>query len=363
VMTLNDLPTPALVIDATIVRRNLDRFAEYSRRHNLAIRPHTKTHKSRKLAAMQLESGCRGLTVAKVGEAEVMADVCDDLFLAYPALDSARTARIAKLAATKTVRVGIDSREAAQALGGAARSAGTKIGILVDFDVGLGRTGVQSPDATWRLAELVLQTDGLRLDGLMCYPGHIWNSSAEQVAPLREVAARLEVALGLWKQHGVEANIVSGGSTPTALQSHLVPQYTEIRPGTYIFNDLNTVRGGWASLDDCAARIVCTVISNAVPGQVVIDAGSKTLTSDRCVPAPDSGHGHLVEFPQAVVTKLSEEHGQVDVRNCDRPPQLGQRVTVIPNHICPCLNLQDAAWWLEDERLEPLPIDARGKLS
>ena len=163
---------------------------------------------------------------------------------------------------------------------------------------------------------------------------------------------------------GLQARIVSGGSTPTAFQSHLVPEYTEIRPGTYIYNDMNTVRGGYCRLDDCAARIVCTVVSTAVPGQVVIDAGSKTLTSDRCSPAPDSGHGYVVEYPEAVITRLSEEHGQIDIRACSQRPQIGERVTVIPNHICPCVNLQDARLVARRRQgeLRELPIDARGRL-
>jgi D-serine deaminase-like pyridoxal phosphate-dependent protein len=177
------------------------------------------------------------------------------------------------------------------------------------------------------------------------------------------VSAKLAEALDLWKSHGEQAKIVSGGSTPTAYQSHLVSEYTEIRPGTYIYNDMNTVRGGWCKLEDCAARIVCTVVSSAVPNQVVIDAGSKTLTSDRCIPAPDSGHGYIVEYPQATITKLSEEHGQVDIRGCERTPKLGERITIIPNHICPCINLQDNVWWLECDECEPLPVEARGKLS
>jgi D-serine deaminase-like pyridoxal phosphate-dependent protein len=312
---------------------------------------------------MQLEAGCRGLAVAKVGEAEVMANVCDDLLLAYPALDSARTTRIAKLAASKTVRVGVDSSEATLAIASAARSAETTVGILVDLDVGLGRTGVQSTEAAWAIAETVLKTDGVRLDGLMCYPGHIWKPAAEQSSALQEVANRVEKALSLWKQHGVEALIVSGGSTPTALQSHLVPQLTEIRPGTYVYNDMSTVRGGFCSLNDCAARVISTIVSTAVPGQVVIDAGSKTLTSDRCIPAPESGYGYLVDYPDAMITKLSEEHGQIDIRNCQHALKLGERVTVIPNHICPCINLQDTVWWLEDGGLSRLPIDARGKTS
>lgn len=362
-MNIHDLSTPALTIDAGVTQRNLTRLADYARKHNLAVRPHTKTHKSRKMAALQLASGCKGLTAAKVGEAEVMAQSCEDILLAYPAIDTARTDRIARLAATKKVRVAVDSAQGLEALASAARRADTVLGILVDLDVGLGRTGVQSPEAAWELADRVLQTSGVRLDGLFCYPGHIWHPAAEQEPALMAVAKKLEAALAIWRRHGVVAEIVSGGSTPTAYQSHMVPQFTEIRPGTYIYNDMNTVRGGWVTLDDCAARIICTVVSNAVPGQVVIDAGSKTLTSDRCIPAPESGHGYIIEYPQATITKLSEEHGQVDIRNCTRAPALGERLTIIPNHICPCVNLQDSVWWSEDGSVTKLTVDARGMLS
>ncbi|MBM4058474.1 MAG: D-TA family PLP-dependent enzyme, partial [Planctomycetes bacterium] len=100
-----------------------------------------------------------------------------------------------------------------------------------------------------------------------------------------------------------------------------------------------------------------------VAGQVVLDAGSKTLTSDPCGPAPQSGHGHVLEYPDAVITRLTEEHGQVDVSRCAHRPRVGERVTVIPNHVCPCVNLQDVVWWHEDDALVPLPVDARGRLS
>ncbi len=142
-----------------------------------------------------------------------------------------------------------------------------------------------------------------------------------------------------------------------------MPQLTEIRPGTYVFHDMNSVGGGAFSLEDCAARIVCTVVSNAVPGQVVLDAGTKTLTSDLSIYARDSKHGHLVEYPLAKIAKLTEEHAQVDVSACDRHPRLGERVTVIPNHICPCVNLQDAAWWIDSGAPpERLAVEARGKI-
>ncbi len=365
--TPDRIPTPYLQIDAAVMRKNVKRLAAYAAAHSLRVRPHTKTHKSRQLARLQLEAGAAGLTVAKVGEADVMASLTDDLLLAYSALDPERCTRAAELAREKTLRIAIDSKLAAENLNAAAQSvggAGSRIGILVDLDVGLGRTGVQSPQAALELAQHVARARHLRLDGIMCYPGHVGVPRDQQLEPLGKIAARLAETIELWRRSGLQAAIVSGGSTPTAYQSHHMPQLTEIRPGTYIFNDMNCVRGAFCELSDCAARIVCTVISNAVPGQVVLDGGSKTFTSDHCGPAPDSGHGHIVEYPGAKITKLTEEHGQTDITRCSRAPALGERVTVIPNHICPCVNLQDRVWLRhENGELEPLPVDARGKLS
>jgi D-serine deaminase-like pyridoxal phosphate-dependent protein len=352
-----------MVVDARTVLRNVERLAAYSQQHELDIRPHTKTHKSRQLATLQMEAGAVGLTAAKVGEAELMAEAADDVLLAYPAIDPPRTQRVARLAAHTTLRVAVDSRLGARSLAEAANRAKSTIGILVDLDVGMGRTGLQTPSEALKLAQFVDATPGVRLDGLFCYPGHIFGPAEEQTDALVAVSDKLAETLNLWEDHGLQARIVSGGSTPTAYQSHLVAEYTEIRPGTYIYNDMNTVRGGFCTLDDCAARTISTVVSTAVPGQVVIDAGSKTLTMDRCVPAPDSGHGYILEYPEAVIKRLSEEHAQVDVRACPRPPELGERVTVIPNHICPCVNLQDAIWWRDAEgQLIELAIDARGLL-
>ena len=358
-----DLPTPSLVIDAGKVRRNLKRLADYAASHKLRVRPHTKTHKSVRLARMQVDAGAKGLTVAKAGEAAVMADVCDDIFVAYPTADARRSAALAELAGGHTIRVGLDSAAAADALSAAASARGTTIGVLVDLDVGLHRTGVQSPEAALELARYVDAAKGLRLDGIMLYPGHIGRKPAEQLDLLHAVEATVAETIALWKKAGLDTTIVSGGSTPTMFQSHLVLSVTEIRPGTYIFNDMNTVHGGYVTLDDCAATIVCTVVSDAVPNQVVIDAGSKTLTSDRCGPAPDSGHGYVVEFPQAKIVKLNEEHGYVDVSACNRLPKVGEQVTVIPNHICPCVNLQDNVWWQEGgESPTAIRVDARGKV-
>ena len=358
------LSTPSLVIDLPRVRRNVTRLASYVETHGLRLRPHTKTHNSKKMGMLQLEAGAKGLTAAKVGEAEQFASIENDILVAYPAFDPARATRLALLGRDRTIRVAVDSAEGVNRLAEVAHSAGAVLGILVDLDVGLHRTGVASPQDALGLARHVALTKGVRLDGLFCYPGHIWGTPESQASRLAAVNALLGETIDLWANDGLNAEIVSGGSTPTAYRSHLCQRLTEIRPGTYIFNDRNTVDGGYCEWDDCAARMLCTVVSTAVSGQVVIDAGAKTLAADRCIPNLESGNGFIPEYPQARITALSEEHGQVDVSRCERQPKLGERLTVIPNHICPCVNLHDGFWCI-DSGAEPerWPVDTRGMLT
>jgi D-serine deaminase-like pyridoxal phosphate-dependent protein len=317
------------------------------------------------MARKQVASGSEGLTVAKVGEARVMAQASNDIFMAYPGLDPTRTAALAELAKTKTVRVGIDSAYAVKALAAAAVAAGSTIGVLVDVDIGFHRTGVQTPQESLALAQLISTSKGLRLDGIMYYPGHAWLQGEPLAQEMARIQAAVKTVVDLWAQHGLKAPIVSGGSTPTMMASHLAPVTTEIRPGTYIYNDKNTLAGGYCKLEDCAAHIICTVVSNAVPGKCVIDGGTKTFTSDRLATDPNNGgFGLIVEYPDAKIVRFSEEHGEVDLSQCAQKPQLGERVHVIPNHICPCVNLQDSAWIkLPDGTIEPLKIEARGQLS
>jgi D-serine deaminase-like pyridoxal phosphate-dependent protein len=360
-----DIPTPTLVIDKAVALRNIKKLADYSKKHNLGVRPHTKTHKSIFFAKEQVKAGAVGLTVAKVGEAEVMANACNDLLLAYPALDPFRTGRIADLAKTHTMRVGLDSAYAADAIAAAAVAAGSTVGILVDLDLGFHRTGVQNPAEALALAQHISKTKGLRFDGVMFFPGNLWGDEPKMIQDLAALSVNLDEILLTFRKHGLEAKIVSGGSTPTAWLSHHVAALTETRPGTYIYNDRNCITVNVATIDDCAARIIATVVSNAVPGKVVLDCGTKTLTSDRLILDPNTaGHGYIVEYPKAKLVRLSEEHGEMDLTGCDRVPKLGERVQVIPNHICPCVNLQPHAYIKhENGSLEKVVVDARGLLS
>jgi D-serine deaminase-like pyridoxal phosphate-dependent protein len=358
------LPTPRLQVRGDVVRRNIQRMADYARQHGLQLRPHTKTHKSLHVARMQLAAGACGLTVAKVGEAEIMSQVCDDVLIAYPTVDAYRCRRVAELAGRVTTRVALDSTLAAETLSHAAHQRGTTVGVLVDVDLGYGRTGVQTDADALALGRAVARLPALRLDGIMTYTGHILGDDAEQMRAFDQVNTRLAALLDAWRAAGLCAEVVSSGSTPAAYHCHLARQFTEIRPGTYVYNDLNTLRGGYAALEDCAARVIATVVSITVANQVVLDSGSKTLTSDLCGPAPQSGYGWIVEYPDAKIVRLTEEHAQVDVSACGTRPRLGEQVTIVPNHICVCVNMQTEFWWQEADQLpQPLKVDARGLLA
>ncbi len=357
-----EFDTPCTLIAAQIVKRNVERMAAYSQQHGISLRPHTKTHKSKRIARMQIEAGAAGLTVAKPGEARVMAELGEAILIAYPAVTPASLEAIRDGLAETEITVALDSLDSVERLSAALAGCARPAGVLVDIDVGLHRTGVQSPHESVRLAERIAASPNLQLDGLFCYPGHIWTQPSVQGAMQSKVEHVIRDHLDRWHESGFDARIVSGGSTPTAYQSHLAPSINEIRPGTYVFNDLNTLRGGFCDLDDCAVRILTTVVSAAVPDQVVIDAGAKTLAADRCISAPESGHGLVVEYPEARISHLSEEHGQVDVSNCKKRPRVGERLTIVPNHVCPTINLTDYVWWIAADGTEQLTIDARGKV-
>ena len=364
-MQEQDIPTPAVMVDLPQASRNTRRLIEYLRGHGMKLRPHTKTHKSARLGALQMEWGAEGLAVAKLGEAEVMARVADDVLVGYPALDPARTTAAARLAHQVNLRVAVDSQYAADALAGAAWQAGSTIGILVDLDVGLHRTGVQGAEDALALAQHVAAADGLRLDGLFYYPGHVRCAVDEQQPMLAEVEQQLEETLALWARHGLEARIVSGGSTPTQFQSHHVPATTEIRAGTSLVFDRIYFLYGFCQREDIAARIVATVVSNAAPGKAVIDSGTKALSSDRLIGlSNEADFGIIEEYPDARIESLSEEHGEVDLTRSERVPKLGERIHIIPNHVCPTVNLQNHIYLRhEDGRIEKIPVDARGMLS
>ena len=363
-MNYQELPTPALTIDLDILERNLQRMADYCRRHGLGLRPHTKTHKAPEVGRMQMEHGAVGLSVAKVGEAEVMAAAgLDKILIAFPIWGDEKLRRIASLARERTLLLSLDNEATAEGLSRAASAAGATVGVLVEFDVGMRRCGVEPGPAALQLARKIEKMPGLKFRGLMAFPGNVWGAEADREKVAKQVAELVEQTLEPFRKAGMELEIVSGGSTPSASLTHKIPGITEIRPGTYAYNDLNTYYQGVCKLEDCAARVVATVISTAVPGRAMIDAGSKTLSSDGLGSGPRAGHGYVVEAPDAALIKLNEEHGHLDITKSTHPFHVGEVVTVIPNHVCTCVNMHDEVFLVRKGQVEGTwKVAARGKV-
>ncbi|HEV2448427.1 MAG TPA: alanine racemase, partial [Candidatus Sulfopaludibacter sp.] len=363
-MHVAEIDTPALVVDLDILDRNLARVAGYARDHALRLRPHTKTHKSVQLGRRQLQSGAVGLTVAKVSEAEVMLGAePPDLLVAFPIVGQAKLARLAEVARRTRVTVALDSVFAARQLSDAARGAQVVIGVLAEVDVGLGRVGVAPGEPLLQLAHAIESLPHLRFEGITFYPGHIKSLDEAGLSALAQVSGLVQSMLDDFRRAGTEVPIVSGGSTPTLFHSHEVAGLTEIRPGTYVFNDINTVCSGGCAMEDCAASILATVVSTARPGHMIIDGGSKTFSSDRPVNSPDVTFGYLTEAPGARFHKMNEEHGFVDLTRAGRGFSVGDRVHVIPNHICVAVNLHEKVYGVRGETVEQVwTVDGRGKL-
>jgi D-serine deaminase-like pyridoxal phosphate-dependent protein len=363
-MRYHELPTPALTIDLDILECNLDRMAAYCREHAIGLRPHTKTHKVPEVARMQVERGAVGLTVAKVGEAEVMAGAgLDDILIAFPIWGEEKLRRIAAIARERNVLLSLDNEATAEGLSRAASAAGATVGVLVEFDVGMRRCGVEAGPAALELARKIAKMPGLKFRGLMLYPGNIWGMEPDRKQIANQVAERIEMTLEPFRKAGIEVEIVSGGSTPSAFLTERIPGVTEIRPGTYVYNDLNTFYQGACRVEDCAARVVATVVSTAVPGRAMIDAGSKTLSADALGSGPAKGHGYVVEAPDAPLIKLNEEHGHLDITNSTHKFHVGEVVTVIPNHVCTCVNMHDEVFLLRKGQVEgSWKVAGRGKV-
>ncbi len=363
-MRIADLETPALLIDLDVMERNLCRVAAYAREHKLRLRPHTKTHKIPLLGKRQVELGAAGLTVAKVGEAEVMLrSGTPDLLVAYPVIGERKLQRLMAVARETRVTVALDSVVAAQQLSGAARAAGIEIGVLAEVDVGLGRVGVAPGGELVRLAQDLMRLPALRFEGIAFYPGHIKLLDDDGLAAVARLSDLVSAILEDLRAAGIEARIVSGGSTPALFHSHRVAGLNEIRPGTYIFNDKNTVTSGACTYEDCAASILTTVVSTAKKGQMIVDGGSKTFSSDRLSASPEVSFGHVVEAPEAVFTKMNEEHGYIELRGADRGFAVGDRVRIIPNHVCTAMNLHETVYGIRGGQVEQVwQVEGRGKL-
>lgn len=362
-MTIYDLDTPVIIVDREILEKNLRRAAEYAQQHHLKLRPHIKTHKCIEIARLQQDYGAVGITCAKLGEAEVMAEGgLEDILLAYPIIGKEKRQRLSQLAQKARVTVALDSQECLEEVAQAGRSAGTPIGVLVEADTGLHRCGLAPGPELIRLCQYASQLRGVEWRGLMTYQGHIRGTPEEREQGMRAEGDRIAQILDQLTREGLEPEIVSAGSTPNLSYMHLLPGVTEIRPGTYVFNDRNTLAEGSASLQDCALRVLTTVVSTAVPGQMIIDGGSKSFFSD---PLITGGQGYAIcpEDEHLLLIKMNEEHGFVQTGDSPVQYKVGDRLSWIPNHVCVCVNLHDELVIHRRGTVEVLwRVSARGKV-
>jgi D-serine deaminase-like pyridoxal phosphate-dependent protein len=362
ISNLAELETPVPLVDLDRMERNLDRMAAYAASHGLALRPHTKTHKSPRIATEQLRRGATGLTCATPLEVEVMSEVCDDVLLAYPAIGRPKLQRLMALQDRVQLTVAVDSSEAVEQVARVARDRGRPVGVYVELDLGMHRVGVAATEEMLSLVRLVSARPPLVYRGITFYPGHIRAPVGQQGRDLERLDASLTQALEMLDRSRLPPAVVSGGSTPTAWQSHQIRGLTEIRPGTYVYNDRTTVQVGACDWTDCALSVLATVVSTAVVGQAVIDAGSKALGREPAQKEGD-GYGALQDRPEVTVQRLSEEHGILDLQHTSWRPAVGEQVRVVPNHGCIAVHLHEVIYGLRGERVESSwPVVARGRL-
>jgi len=350
--TISELETPVVLVDLDKAEANLKKAQDAADRAGIKLRPHIKTHKLPRFAKRQVELGAVGITVQKLGEAEVMADAgLDDLLLTFNIVGAKKRDRLKALHERVTIRVVADSTETVTGLAETFTDQNRPLGVFVECDTGMGRCGVQSPEAALSLARQIAVLPGLSFAGLMTYPA---------AKKYREAADWLAEAKALFDSAGMPLPEITTGGTPDIWHMEEAGVATEYRPGTYIYMDRSQVAAGAASYDECALTVLATVVSRPTDGRAIIDAGSKTLTSDLL---GMQGFGYLLDFPDAKILGLSEEHGTLDVSACARKPRIGDTVRIVPNHCCPVSNLFDTVTLVRgNEVLETVPVAARGRV-
>jgi D-serine deaminase-like pyridoxal phosphate-dependent protein len=361
--------TPEVVIDLHRLRRNIERTAATAAQHGVALRPHVKTHKLPPVAQLQIEAGATGIQVAKLSEAEVFAAAgFTDIFIGYPLVSARKIARLLDLIGTTAseISVAADAVEIAIPLAEAAAGAGITVPVVIEVDTGMHRLGAQPGRATVELASRLADLEGIEVRGLFTHEGHVYTqaqSMEEKRAMTREACATIAETAELVRASGIPITTVSVGSSATFRFAVECAGITEVRPGTYVFNDLSQLHQGAAAPEDLAAFVVATVVGCPEPTRAVVDAGSKVLTSDRLIVSdPGLSFGAVAGYPGAYVSRLSEEHGVLELpANADL--RIGDRVAIVPNHICPVINLADSVSLVADGMLtERWVVAARGRV-
>jgi D-serine deaminase-like pyridoxal phosphate-dependent protein len=361
----DDLDTPAVTVDLDRLEANLSAMAGRASRAGVRLRPHAKTHKTAWIAGEQIRHGAGGLTVAKLGEAETFVDAgVGDVLIAYPIVGDQKLARLRELALRARIIANLDDVAVAEGLSRIAQTLPKPLEVMVEVDCGQHRCGRLPGKPSADVAGQVARLPGLRLLGLLTHAGHSYRAKSpeerESVA-FDEARALVETA-DVLAGRGVSVSELSVGSTPTAASLEAVKArfgaITEIRPGTYVFNDANQIALAVAEEDDCALRVAVTVVSRPAPDRMVVDAGTKTMGAD---PGLGGGFGRVAGQPDHVIEAMTEEHAVIRVPP-SAPWRIGDRLAIIPNHACPVANLADVLIGTRGGRVErEIKVDARGR--
>lgn len=352
--------TPFIKVDLDVLERNINRVAKLSKDAGVKLRPHTKTHKSPDIAKLQLDAGASGVTVAKLGEAEILSDYgVNDILIAFPIIGKNKLNRFSKLLNKANLTVSLDDYQIAKGLNEVGESHDKKINVYIDVDTGLERMG-RPPEESISHILKISELPFINIKGVMSHTGHAY--LPDDIEETKDIAIRdakqLYFTKELLEEKGVHISEISIGASATIRFLKDLPYVTEARPGMYVFNDRMVMGAGGATEADCAATIFATVIAKPSNDRLLIDAGSKTLAKDTY---KGGGHGIIKGHDNLTISNLSEEHGIVSIEGRTNLV-VGDVVEIIPNHICPVINLADHVYGVRNgvgERI--IPIKARGK--
>lgn len=357
-----DIQTPSAIVDLDICELNIKNMVATLQKYNINHRPHFKTHRSIYFAEKQLEAGAKGITCAKLGEAEVLVEHgINDILIAFPIIGDDKIARLLKLLNKADIITIVNSEVGAKLLSDAAIENNISIKIMIEVDGGLGRGGILPGNDTLDFAKKIRKFTGISIIGLMYYGGTIYENNNENdiIKAVKKESKDLNHTKNILNENGFDIRILSNGTTYTSRYPQFLDGITEVRAGNYIFNDCAQLSIGLVKPNECALRVISTIVSIPSPGRAIIDAGSKSLGTDTV--KYREGYGYVVEYPNTTIFKLNEEHGFMKF---DPAEQLfiGQKITIIPNHSCIIPNLSGELLGIRGSNIvEKIKIDARGK--
>jgi len=364
-MKITDLDTPAVLIDLDKLEQNIQRLAGFAKAQRINLRPHIKTHKIPQIAQMQLRAGAIGITCQKLGEAEVMAaNGVNDILITYIIVGAQKFERLVQLKKHARVCTVVDSEEAMAPLAAAMQQAGLQHEVMIEINTGQNRCGVLPLEGALALVQRLQQYPSLNLKGIFTHEGHAYNFSnlAERERVVMQAAEAMNRTAQLLREHGFVCEVVSVGSTPSAMIIGKAAGVTEVRTGNYVFYDRVQLKLGSCTEEQMSASVLATVVSRPAPDRAIIDAGNKTMCTDN---AADFNNtiGAVVGHPELTFNYSSEEHGRITSKSGAITFQVGDRVRLLPNHACGMMNMHDEVYGARgDSVVEVWKVAARGKV-